>query len=561
MSCLKKERKPIVPLKTLDVIFRRRYVKNTQFYFTNRKQCLASKTENLDGKTLLPYRAPKSDKLLSYIRYSDREKRCRTRRELSQPLHFKSDKNATEVDISRRLFMEGPPDDVKTVVAIHPEFYTCIEGRPLRMFDDIKVYINNIRNYAMSRQQLGYRRDLMMKIEKNILEESEEYDKISNNLRNYAHYFQEFLIEDYNEACALESKADRIYAELLAKQTELLKYSSYLININNEIYKLDSTANILKSYRKFLMLVAPLTWRQKHDESFRDNIPEDDLLSENNLLSEARDIDRIVEEVKMELLNPRSVHMYFKHSEELMDLFRAMQIQSRDYLIQRSKSQETYYRLLRRINQLKAMATDNLEYFNYYIEKFQKELDREEYNQKHVKEKFYRILNNNFFEDIASLTSLGLQICVEFVYEQVIGKYEEGQSLKDVMTVLENMYQDYNLRLDTLDFNTVNKARNDIFAQDLKTMKNAYNAERELKAFREMTKALNQAFAPPKEYNKPKMSVQLSRKGNSNITNKTDAANDRTLRYNQLSLKKRNFLLYFTEWCDDTDPWPFLEQL
>lgn len=66
-------------------------------------------------------------------------------------------------DLSKRVYVPEPPDDVKSIVGIHLEFNTVISSRPLRTSDDIKVYIQTIRAYAMLRQQIGYRTDLILR--------------------------------------------------------------------------------------------------------------------------------------------------------------------------------------------------------------------------------------------------------------------------------------------------------------------------------------------------------------------------------------------------------------
>lgn len=567
MSCLKKERKPMVPVKTLDVVFRRRYVPNTQYYFANRKHTLKSDKEKT--KAGQPFRVPKTEKLLSYIKYSDRIEKNYSRKRLSLPLHMKDNlKIAATRDISKRLFIEEPPDDVRAVVEIHPEFYSVIEGRPLRSHDDIKVYVNNIRNYAMIRQQIGYRRDLIMKIEQTVAEESKEHDVIVENLKTHIKNFQKFLTEDYKKACTKIAKAEKANAELVAKNSEFVSYVSAISLLNNIIFKLDAIRGILKIYRSYLIFVAPLAWRQKYDENLRHIIQsiqfESGEFATDNDLVETLDIDRMIELAKIELKDPLPPSMYFQQPEQMLELFYTMELQSRQYLIHLAKTGAPFNMLKDRIKQLKLATKVEFDYFQYYIDSINREIEREEYNERHLQEKFYRILNESFYESVASHNTLKLKICVEFVYEEVIGKCEEGhQSIQDPMKILEVMYEDYNLRLDSLDFKIVNQARNDFFAQDLKMMRDAYKAERELRAFREMTNAMNKAFLPPTHYKRPVLKKFLNKKSRlalAQAEKRKEGDNERTVKtFKKISQEEREGLMLFTNWCEGLDPAPYLK--
>ncbi|KAJ8713398.1 hypothetical protein PYW07_013768 [Mythimna separata] len=128
------------------------------------------------------------------------------------------------------------------------------------------------------------------------------------------------------------------------------------------------------------------------------------------------------------------------------------------------------------------------------------------------------------------------------------------------------MYEDYNLRLDALDFHIVVQAQKDFFSQDLKMMKNAYNAQRELRTFREMTNAMNRAFLPP---------AQFVRAPNTKFMNKKDARafmmaeKKKSLHLSgerakpkkyKLTVEEREGLVLFTEWCEGQNPAPYLKE-
>lgn len=570
MSCLQNERKPMVPVKTLDIIFRRCYVRTTQNYFTNRQR--AVKTNGVQEKRSKPFSIPKSEKLLSYIKYSDRREKMGAKERSSQPLSAKDNlKIAATRDISKRLFIEEPIDDVKAVVEIHPEFYTVIEGRPLRCFDDIKVYLNNIRSYAMNRQQIGYRRDLIIKIAENIVEESLEHDRVHEKLKEHIKNFQNFLTEDYKKACTKVSKTEKIYSELVAINSELLACVSILTIVSNILFKLDAIRGVLKMYRSFLIFVSPLLWRQQYDETLRGKIQsiqfESGKFVTDNDLVESLDIGKMVQVARNELKSQPPARLYFKKPDEIIYLFRTMELQSREYLIQLSKTDAPYRILQDRIKQLKQATIQEFDYFQYYIDSINNQITREYYNENHLQDYFFRILNGFFFDSVASPSSLKLKICIEYVYEEIFGKCEEGhQSLHDPMKILELMYEDYNLCLDYLDFNIVKEAKNDFFAQDLKMMRNAYKAQRELRAFREMTNAMNKAFLASAKYARPVLKKFLDRKSRLAllVSERRKSQLDSGVRMKpkkyKLTQEERDGLLLFTEWCEGVNPSPYLSQ-
>ena len=570
MNCLQEERKPMVPIKTLDIIFRRRYVPNTQHYFANRKHAVDK--DPLKKKSMRPFRVPKSEKLLSYIKYSDRKGKVTTRERLAQPLHLKDNlRIAATRDISQRLYLKEPPDDVRAVVEIHPEFYTVIEGRPLRCFDDIKVYTNNIRSYAMNRQQIGYRRDLILQLEKCELEETEQHDRIVDRLRHHIKDFQTFLTEDYKKACIKVAKAEKVYEDLLAKDSEFLTYVSNLTILNNILFKLDAIRSILKTYRSYLMFIAPLSWRQQNDETLIGRVMsiqfEAGEFATDNDLVESLDIEKMIEVAKLEFKNPFPACLYFQKPEQMMYIFRTMELQSREYLIQLAKTDGPLRSLRDRMKQLQQGQVQEADYFQYYIDHINKEISRENCNEKHLRKKFFRILNQTFYDSIASPQTLKLKICIEYVYEQIFGKCEEGHhTLLDPLKILEVMYEDFNLRLDALDFKIVVQAQKDFFAQDLKTMKNAYNAQRELRTFREMTNAMNKAFLPPAKFYRAPLTKYRNKKDQRAFMmterKKTELSTGERAKPKKykLSMEEHEGLVLFTEWCEGQNPAPFLKE-
>lgn len=547
--------KPIVPIKYLDKIFRRRYVKNTQYYFTNRAH--AQGKGKLDHDRL--FIRPGSDKLLSYIKYSKRRTKLLTTHYRCAPTHMKYGQKFDKIkDLSESVYVPEPLDDIKSIVGIHPEFNTVISGRPLRTSDDIKVYIQTIRAYAMIRQQIGYRNDLSMRIQKNVSEELKEYENISEMVKIQLSNFQLFLLEDHKRVVAKLAKIEKFNAEVQVKNKEFLSIISYVTILNNIILKLDAVRNNLKTYRAYCLFVAPISWRQLYDETLRDRLQsiqfDSGVFSLDNDLMDCIDIDKTVEYAKIEFRNKLPPVLYFKTAQQMKYIFDGMELQSREYLTQLSRTGDSYRNLQRRVNLLKE-ATRQLDYFQYNIDYVINATEREDYNANYVRQKFFRTLNDTFYNTVASPETLKLKMCIEFVYEQVFSKCEEGhQSLYEPMTILEGLYDNYYLKLDALDFNIVKSAKREFFLQDLKYMKRAHIAQRELKAFKEMINALNRAFLPPAKFkilSTPLAALPCQK----SIVLSNSVSVEKSF---DLSEDDRDGLLFFTEWVEGTDPAPYL---
>ncbi|KAG7296197.1 hypothetical protein JYU34_021299 [Plutella xylostella] len=561
MPCSQKKRETIMPVKTLDVIFRRRYVPNTQHYFTDRKYANANTAREFLQRGN-HFKGPKSSKLLSYIKYSDRKVKVTARERSSLPLHLKgSSKIAAMRDLTQRLFIKEPPDEVKAIVEVDPEFYSVIEGRPLRKFDDITLYMNKIRSYAMIRQQIGYREDLVLSISKSITEEKDSYEKLCQQYKKQVKHFQRFLTDDYRKSTMIVAHSEKIHQLLLDKEIEYISYVSKTTILRNILFKLDAIRGILKTYRSFLMFIAPLPWRRQNDEILMAHDRNTSLKYDSGHFEtielDELDIDNIIERATAELKDPPKNIIYFNDPQEVMNIFSNIQLQSREYLMMLCTTDGLHHQLQSNIKILKQELEDKIVMFQHYINDKNELLSEQEEMEQFLQLKFFRILYGFFYDTVASPETLKLKLCIEFVYEQVFKKCEEGhQSLRDTMKVLELLYEDYCLRLDSLDFKTVKKAQAELYAQDLKLMRKAYKAERELKAFREMTNALNKAFQPPDKYKQPEYkNLTHMKPALAPVSNEADRKKS-----SNLTAVERENLILFTEWCEGMDPEPYLEQ-
>ncbi|XP_026316861.1 uncharacterized protein LOC113227962 [Hyposmocoma kahamanoa] len=461
-------------------------------------------------------------------------------------------------NLSKRMYVPEPLDDIKSIVGIHPEFNTVISGRPLRISDDINVYIRTIRSYAMLRQQIGYRNDLNWRIQKNISEELKEYGNISGKIKSHVSNFRLFLLEDHKQVVTKLAKLEKLHAEIQVKNKEFLDIISCVTLLNNVILTLDAARNYLKMYRTYCLFVAPISWRQQYDETLRDRLQsiqfETGVFLLDNDLMDCIDIDKTLVCAKIELRNRLPPVLYFKTPQQMMHMFRGMELQSREYLIQLSHTGAPYRSLQRHVKHLKEATKLELDYFKFNIDYVVNATEREEYNTNYIQQKFFRILNNTFCNTVSSDETLKLKICIEFVYEQVLNKCEDGHhNLYEPMTVIEGLYENYYLNLDALDFKIVESAKRELFSQDLKYMKCAHLAQKELKAFNGMTNALNKALLPPAKFKKLSPLAALPCRKSTAVSKSITVK-----KCFDLTEDDRDGLLFFTEWVEGTDPAPYL---
>ncbi|KAI5645477.1 hypothetical protein NE865_02564 [Phthorimaea operculella] len=539
--------------------YRWRYFSKNQHYVTNRKHAVSEK--NLEKPTR-PFYVPKSEKLLSYVKYNQLQEDIKKKRRLNLPVRFKANARGTDkMTISSRLYIKNPKDNVKTIVDISPDFYNVVQGRPLRKKDDIKVYIESLRNYAMSRQQIGYRYDIIEKLDKDERDELNEFNNIENLLKKHRYNFSEFLKQDHRLAKVILSTTDKHLELINAANQELLAVASVIRRLTSELYKLDFMTNVLKVYRRFLMVAAPLPWRRLHDETIKNRslsiqYKSDPFLGQVNDLVSATDIDKIVQEAQLEFKRPLPAAMYFNNPVEIMYMFRSMELQSREYLLINSKNRFPYIYLKLAMTQFDSMAKEELDYFKYAIDMNNKKLERECYNEKYLQEKFNRVLSTTFYETVASEEVLKLKNCVEYVYEQVFGACDH-RSLREPVRILEVTYEEYNRKLDELNFNIVKDACKMNFKQDLIKTLNSIRAHRELQSFNKLTNAMKNSFTPPAKYRRPVFEKFAEKKI---YENKLKIKKQRMkMRRSTISSDERDCLLAFTNWCEGTDPTEYLK--
>lgn len=171
------------------------------------------------------------------------------------------------------------------------------------------------------------------------------------------------------------------------------------------------------------------------------------------------DIDKTLECAKTEFMN--------KKPQQMMYMFRGKELQSREYLIQLSPTGAPYRNLQRRVKRLKEATKLKLDYFQYKVDYVTNATKREDYNANYVRQFFFRVLNDTFYNTVANPETLKLKICNKFAYEQVLSKRGEGYECLCVpVTILEGLYVNYYLKLDALDFNVAKSAKNELFSQD-----------------------------------------------------------------------------------------------
>ncbi|XP_073948908.1 uncharacterized protein [Choristoneura fumiferana] len=391
--------------------------------------------------------------------------------------------------------------DPKTICDIDPTFYKIIEGRPIRQFVDVKVYMRDIRNIALTKSNIAYLRDQMIQIGTSYSVELEEYEKINKLCIKTKNNFVQFAKECYMFAQKLQEQSEKKANELQALAERLEICGFQFVKIRNEISNLGATYDILHLYYRFLTNVAPLSWRKLNDKEY--NKKSSCHFSEQNLVS-ADELTTDMYIKRYDLKSPRP-KLYFQEPETLMHVFDRLSAQCLTYMQIDTFSSQISSSVIKRRDYLKHLAAQEIEEYQFQIANYAKELEWMKEQEIIHKNLFENLLNTAFYELYASYDSSKLFTCVQYVHMQIFGDPEDPKdSAAYLAQQLENLYVEITLGMDSLDVEVVKEATTELFAEDIRNMKMAELAQRQLRECNILSKALFTSFEPPRQQKRRK---------------------------------------------------------
>lgn len=219
-----------------------------------------------------------------------------------------------------------------------------VTGRPIPEKLDIRQYIETVRDTLRVKIVTGFREDDIMMIEGSLTLEQRIIDTIKGNLQEYINGFEEFLYLDHNSAMRLLKEADAAAQSSFEKYEEYKLEAKRLSSLSTSLFTIEEKWRLCKTYQKFLYTVSPIPWKMAQSSTrrasvylLRDESESEDYHSIGALRSSIGErgisLSDIVAEFKNEIKQSSPPKLYFTKPEELMEVFRFMEMQNLNSLL------------------------------------------------------------------------------------------------------------------------------------------------------------------------------------------------------------------------------------
>ncbi|XP_038214617.1 uncharacterized protein LOC119834346 [Zerene cesonia] len=392
-------------------------------------------------------------------------------------------------------------DEPKSICDVDNEFYKIIEGRPIRSFTDIKVYMKTIRDILLTRANICYQTsDLILQMDNATSEELEEYNKVAKLYAHVKTSFIYFAQESYESAKQCQKLAEE-KANLVDIAIEKLNDYCFVGNrLRNEIENLIAILKTLSQYGQFLYSIAPITWKELHHRNFARSRSVSTKLFATDMAMPSDELDY---QLFIPLLKNDEPELYFKKPKEIVNVFDKMSKQCLNYMEMDVFTSNMLSKVCSRRDHLKDIVKYETDEMEAIIEMNKKQIHWLEQKEIEYKEKFNRILLNEFHNLFASYEVTKLFTCLQYVHTQIFATPEDPKdSISTLAYNLEMLYLNLTSKLDDLDQTIVKEAKRELFAEDIRIMKQARLAQRTLKECDILTKNLYTSFEPSRRRRK-----------------------------------------------------------
>lgn len=216
---------------------------------------------------------------------------------------------------------------IKTILDIDPQYYSLVQGRPIRPNTSIHKYKEDIKNGALKRAMHGFLVDEIIRIDREMASERNTYQTAYKHFEECRHSFDKFLAYDNDKTIVIMKKSDNLAKEL-ANQVEEHKTASYeLASIKSKLQYIDETLLILLSFENFLHKAAPILWQESQNVKL--DTKHSEIVTMDSDIYTKVNIDPI--KVQLCMLDPP--RLYFKTPQQLMTIFDLIEKQNLNYLL------------------------------------------------------------------------------------------------------------------------------------------------------------------------------------------------------------------------------------
>lgn len=216
---------------------------------------------------------------------------------------------------------------VKTVLDIDPDYFSLVDGRPIRPSTSINAYKKNIRDVSLKRTVHGFLTDEILRIDKEIATENNIYEIASKQFEECKKSFDKFLAYDNDKTIYVMKESDTLNKELMIKTEEYKKINYEMASLKSKLQYIDETLLILLSFESFLHKVSPHLWQKSMNINL--NVKHSEILPVHSDVFQKVDINLI----KDRLSNLASPRLYFESPEQLLNIFYLLEKQNLNYLL------------------------------------------------------------------------------------------------------------------------------------------------------------------------------------------------------------------------------------
>ncbi|XP_045462570.1 cilia- and flagella-associated protein 100-like [Harmonia axyridis] len=458
-------------------------------------------------------------------------------------------------DLLKRLYTEDPDvSNLKYIVDIDPDFFKIADGRPIPDKLNMRDYIDTVRDVLRTKIINGYREDDILLIEESLRLEQKMIDEIKENYQTYVNTFEEFLYNDHTYSMKLLRQSEQEAALAYEKYEEYKELSKEYGALRSILYNSEEKWRNCKMYQKFLYLVSPLSWRKQHD-FYHFASPDEPIEAPEGsaaIFGKYRLGDKEAEVSLEDLIGQflddcatqREPELYFEDPEQLLDVFRFMELQNLNSLLHSEELAAPLEAVKAGMQKAERMFDMEILSLKESIDKLAGGIAWEEERAKYLEELAMELVNGEFRKLVVDDDILNLHVFVEDVYEARIGPNDANLSVTDMMRGIEIKYRNELLQLDKMPSEQVTKLEASCYAEEARILRIAEKASRKIVELERLTYRLLKAFTPPE----PKISRELKWRS---PPPKPPKPPPKIIR--ELTDFEQDYLQFFTEFCADKD--------
>ncbi|XP_018574286.1 coiled-coil domain-containing protein 38 [Anoplophora glabripennis] len=460
-------------------------------------------------------------------------------------------KEKQKLDLLKRLYVEETPaEGMRTVTDINPNYFKIIQGRPIPEKLDIREYIETVRDSLRTKIVIGYREDDIALIDETLLLEQTIIDVVKENLQSYVDTFENFLLEDHSSAMRLLRESDEVSKITFNKYLEHNAVAQKHAALNSSLFNVEDKWRMCKTYQKFLYAVSPLSWKteqklsQRRTSIYKPQDPTDEFMAglyRKSILTKGISLQDIVDEFMEETVDDAPPLLYFTKPEELMDVFRFMEMQNLNSLLHTEQ-------LARPLEGIKDNMKSAVKAFDKEIKNLQEIVDVleggilwEENRVKYLEELATNLIENEFKNLIVEEDVLNLQVIVEDVYENRIGPNDANINIVEMMKAVEELYRRELLFFDMIPSKELASLEGSYYEEEIMMMRLAERAAKQYDELERITNNIRRAYDPPEQ-----------RRTQRELKKRTPPVNPPKRVQpppRSLTEREKDYLEYFTQFC------------